>query len=107
MKGRKPKDIALKVLAGNPGKRPVPDEGWQPFIADDIEKPAALDSYASAEWDRLIDSLGRVLCSASRGMLFCAVNAYSQLMTADEIIQRLGLTYETHGDAGTVVRMRP
>src|SRR5690349_20292445 len=51
--GRKPKPAELKILAGNPGKRPInpgPDypKGWP-------EMPAFLesDAEASAEWARV------------------------------------------------------
>jgi P27 family predicted phage terminase small subunit len=94
VKGRKPKDIALKILSGNPGKRP-------------LEKPAGLDAWASEEWDRLVERLAPILSPASGGMLLCAVNAFSQLMSADKIIQEEGLTYSTNGEAGMVIRMRP
>lgn len=106
MKGRKPKTVALKILSGNASKRPLSKAG-QPFVVGEIEKPVGLDAYASEEWDRLTDHLAPVLCSASRGMLICAVNAYSQLMSADKVIQEKGLTYETCGESGPIIRMRP
>jgi P27 family predicted phage terminase small subunit len=110
MKGRKPKDLAMKILSGNAGKRPLdkstPATG-EPFVAGEIEKPAGLDVWASQEWDRLVERLAPILSPASGGMLLVACNAYAQLMKADEIIQAKGLTYETNGEAGTVIRMRP
>jgi len=110
MKGRKPKDLAMKILSGNAGKRPLdkstPATG-EPFVAGEIEKPAGLDVWASQEWDRLVERRAPILSPASGGMLLVACNAYAQLMKADEIIQAKGLTYETNGEAGTVIRMRP
>ena len=111
MKGRKPRDLAMKILSGNPGKRPLgtpplADSG-EPFVAGEIEKPVGLDVWASEEWDRLAERLAPILSPASGGMLLVACNAYAQLMKADEIIQEKGLTYETNGEAGTVIRMRP
>lgn len=116
MRGRKPKDLAMKILSGNPGKRPLgkmpldpsPFAGsGEPFVTGEIEKPAGLDAWASEEWDRLVERLAPILSPASGGMLLVACNAYAQLMKADEIIQAKGLTYETNGEAGTVIRMRP
>ncbi|MDH5667754.1 MAG: P27 family phage terminase small subunit [Nitrospira sp.] len=106
MKGRKPKDIALKLLQGNASKRPVPQTG-DPFVLEDVPKPDNLDPLASAEWDRLTQDLAPILCAASRGMLLCAVNAFSQLVSADKVIQEKGLTYETCGESGPIIRMRP
>jgi P27 family predicted phage terminase small subunit len=100
----------MKILSGNAGKRPLdkstPATG-EPFVAGEIEKPAGLDVWASQEWDRLVERLAPILSPASGGMLLVACNAYAQLMKADEIIQAKGLTYETNGEAGTVIRMRP
>lgn len=106
MKGRKPKDAVLKLLSGNPGHRPVSDSG-DPFTAGAIDKPSGLDTLASEEWDRLVERLAPILSPASGGMLLVAVSAFSQMTTADQIIQEKGLTYETKGEAGTVIRMRP
>lgn len=107
MKGRKPKDIALKILHGNPGKRPLPNNSGDPFIAGKIAKPTDLDERASEEWDRLTEHLAPILSPASSGMLLVAANAYSQLMAAQKIIQETGLTYQTVGEAGPIIRMRP
>lgn len=106
MKGRKPKDVALKILNGNASRRRLGNDS-RPFVVGEIEKPVGLDTHASEEWDRLTDHLAPVLCAASRGMLVCAVNAYSQLMSADKVIQEKGLTYETCGESGPIIRMRP
>lgn len=52
MAGRRPKSAVMKLVTGNPGKRPVPDDepvavpGWP-------DKPPKLGKVASAEWDRL------------------------------------------------------
>lgn len=106
MKGRKPKDIALRLLNGNAAKRPLPQNG-EPFVLEEVPKPRGLDRLASHEWDRLTTCLAPVLCAASGGMLLCAANAYSQMMSADKVIQEKGLTYETNGESGPIIRMRP
>jgi len=50
--GRRPQPTALKVLRGNPGKRPLnADEPTPPPGA--VEKPATLSTPAAAVWDRL------------------------------------------------------
>jgi P27 family predicted phage terminase small subunit len=106
MKGRKPKSLSVRLLAGNPGGRALP-HGGSPFHAGPLEKPGDLDLLASQEWDRLTMTLAPVLSEASRGMVLVAVSAFSQMMSADAIIQKEGMTYQTNSQAGTIIRMRP
>lgn len=106
MKGRKPKDSKLRLLSGNPGHRPVSDSG-DPFTVGAIDIPAGLDQLASEEWHRLTERLAPILSPASGGMLLVAVSAFSQMMMADSIIQKEGMTYQTNGESGSVIRMRP
>jgi phage terminase small subunit len=62
MKGRKPKDVAMKLLNGNAGHKPLaPIETDQPFTVAEIDKPDDLDEYGSKEWDRLVASLAPIL----------------------------------------------
>lgn len=51
MKGRKPKPTALKMLAGNPGKRPLPKD--EPKVSGIAEKPAWLSEEAAKVWVEL------------------------------------------------------
>jgi len=59
IRGRKPKATALKVLEGNPGKRPIkfaepkPKRGAPPC-------PPWLDDYARTEWERIVPALDRI-----------------------------------------------
>lgn len=48
--GRKPKPLHLKVIAGNPGKRPLPEPGPTP-PAGKIERPTYLQGRAIELWD--------------------------------------------------------
>ena len=55
-RGRKPKPTAVKVLEGNPGKRPL--NMFEPTpekIAP--ECPSWLNDEAKAEWNRLVDKM--------------------------------------------------
>jgi P27 family predicted phage terminase small subunit len=106
MKGRKPKDVALKLLAGNPGHRPLPSN-QEPFTRGELVKPEGLDVWASQEWDRLVESLSPILSPASAGMLRVAISAFSELMVADALIQQHGLTYATGGESGPLIRLHP
>ena len=70
MRGRKPKPTRLKVITGNPGKRPLNlDEPMPEPIVPDF--PPELSPAAQIEWHRLAGELGklRVLTNLDRGRL--------------------------------------
>jgi len=50
--GRRPTSRQLKLLNGNPGKRPIPEDEPEP-VSGWPDKPPGLLVKASAEWDRL------------------------------------------------------
>lgn len=54
--GSKPKPTALKALAGNPGKRPLP-ENEPKLPKSDWKAPDYLLGDALAEWDRVVPIL--------------------------------------------------
>lgn len=61
MKGRKPTPTALRLLRGNPRKRPVNQDEPQPApLAGDLSPPAWLDPDAKTEWLRLAPMLSRL-----------------------------------------------
>jgi len=107
MKGKVPKDPAMKLLTGNPGRRKVIESG-DPFIRESVVKPTWLNERESQEWDRLSSALAPVLSRASEGLLLVAVQAFNQMMVADEIISKSGFTYITHTKEGSeMIRQRP
>lgn len=108
MKGRKPKILEMKLLAGNPGGRSTRQPSDAPFTVAPLEKPDWLDAYASKEWDRLVSTLAPILSPASAGMVLIAVDAFSEWMRAVALIEKEGETYTTvnvHGQE--MVRPRP
>lgn len=52
MAGRRPKPAALKLVTGNPGGRPIPEDEPQP-VPGWPDKPPRLGKIAAEEWDRL------------------------------------------------------
>jgi phage terminase small subunit len=76
--GRPPKPTALKILQGNPGKRPLNRAEPTLEIADP-ERPEHLDEVACQEWDRLVPVLKRmrVLTEADRIALGNLCQTYS------------------------------
>ena len=56
MRGRKPKPTSLKVITGNPGKRPLNPREPKPALRVPT-CPAHLSPTAKAEWNRLAQQL--------------------------------------------------
>lgn len=64
IRGQRPKPLALRVITGNAGHRPLPTDA--PVMAEKGEKPAFLRGRASVIWDihaPILDKAG-VLASA-------------------------------------------
>lgn len=56
MRGRKPKPTILKLVTGNPGKRPLNEHEVKPRI-ERPDPPDFLNEEAKSEWRRRIDRL--------------------------------------------------
>ena len=83
MPGRYPKPRSLKLLEGNPGKRPIQDE---PVPEGRAEKPGWLDEVASGIWDQyapIVEKMG-LLSSADAQMFatWCELAAEFQSLKA-------------------------
>lgn len=57
--GRPPKPTKLKILEGNPGKRPLPENEPEPTTPLVIPAIIAADEAALAEWNRIVLSMPR------------------------------------------------
>jgi P27 family predicted phage terminase small subunit len=107
MRGRKPKSPALKALQGHAGHRRL-EPAAGPFVAGLPTKHEGLDDLADQEWDRLISELRPILCQSDRGLLLCAVDAFSQFTKASRLVQRAGATYTAVGENGSkLVKQHP
>ena len=91
MRGRRPKPTRLKLLTGNPGKRPLNANEPRPQ-AIVPECPAELGSVARREWDRLAAELAplRMLTNLDRAALAAYCGAYGMWAEATEAIQKYG-----------------
>jgi P27 family predicted phage terminase small subunit len=91
MRGRRPKPTRLKVLTGNPGKRPLNLGEPRPDAAIP-ECPAELGPVARKEWDRLVGELAvlRLLTNLDRAALAAYCGAYALWAEAMEAIQKYG-----------------
>lgn len=111
--GRKPKPTALKVLTGNPGKRPLPANEIQPPTGVPV-CPSWLSREAKAEWRRVVPvlaSLG-ILTTVDRCALAAYCAAWARLVEAERLIaehgqQMVALEYETSDGQSIYVRPAP
>src|SRR5687768_3708732 len=83
-RGRKPKPTLLKILDGNPGKRPINES--EPNAPDGVpDCPDWLDDEAKAEWARVIPELREMglLSRADRPALAAYCTAWSRWVQAE------------------------
>ncbi len=91
MRGRRPKPTRLKLLTGNPGKRPLNADEPKPEAATP-ECPVELGPVARREWDRMAAELAplRILTQLDRAALAAYCGAYAMWAEATESIQKYG-----------------
>jgi P27 family predicted phage terminase small subunit len=90
--GRPRKPTNLKVLEGNPGKRPLPENEPKPVpIAPPC--PAHLDSRAKKEWKRITPELEHLglLTRIDMAALAAYCQAYSRWIEAEKMIRKHGM----------------
>lgn len=92
-RGRKPKPTALKLLAGNPGKRKLNDQEPDFSKVTTIEPPKWLTTRASEMWQRIIPELLRekVLCLTDLHNVECFCAAYDKWRMSEEKVQEFGI----------------
>ncbi len=92
MRGRKPKPTRVKVITGNPGKRPLNLNEPRPEPAVP-ECPPELGASAQREWTRLVGELAslRVLTNLDRAALAAYCGAYALWAEATEAIGKYGV----------------
>ena len=96
VRGRKPKPTALKVLEGNPGKRPLNKREPAP-PKENVKCPSWLEPEAKKEWKRLAPSLEAmgVLTSADITSFAGYCQAYARWKEAEEFISKHGSIFQT------------
>jgi P27 family predicted phage terminase small subunit len=91
MKGRKPTPTMLKVLSGNPGKRPLNER--EPNAPQGVPTPPEwLDDEAKAEWERVSIDLAEMglLSQADRPALAAYCVAWSRWVDAEAQVKKYG-----------------
>ena len=84
----KPKPTRFKVLTGNPGKRPIPEEF---HVESELPQPPShLDAYALEEWNRLAPGLHAcgLLFEADRASFAAYCTAYGTYRICQEEMQK-------------------
>ena len=93
-RGTKPKPTRLKLLAGNPGRRPLNEREPQPPLPPTLPKPPKhLSREGRAEWLRVGGMLlrTRVLTEADLTALSAYATVYGRWMQAELEIKRKGI----------------
>lgn len=92
--GRPPKPTALKVLEGNPGKRPLPQNEPKPKPLAP-KRPAWLTGEGKKMWERLSPELERLgLLTVIDGETFAAMCArWKTFVECERYLKKNGLTH--------------
>ena len=95
-RGRKPKPTALKVLEGNPGKRPLNKN--EPKLEKKAPKcPSWLEPEAKKEWRRMskiLEELG-ILTEIDASAFSGYCQAYARWKVAEEFLTKHGTIFKT------------
>ncbi len=94
--GRPPKPTQLRVLQGNPGKRPLPKGEPQPRVVP-MPCPRWLLPEAKREWRKVAPELKRLGLATvvDRTALAAYCQAYARWRQAEDVLSREGLIFET------------
>lgn len=95
-RGRKPKPTALKVLEGNPGKRPLNKNEPQPERKAP-HCPSWLEPEAKKEWKRMaktLEAIG-VLTQVDKAAFAGYCQAYARWREAEEFLSKHGTIFKT------------
>ena len=107
MRGRKPSPTQLKLVRGNPGKRPIRAAG-EPKPGHTLpEAPVHLSARAKAAWDQIAPILSGmgVLTEADAVALELLCEAYADYSEAREELRAFGSNYyETTTQTGATMR---
>ena len=108
MAGAPPVPTNLKILRGNPGKRPLPKSEPKPKTPKSLQAPARLSARGREIWDEITKVLMecRVLTDADVSALevLCATQEKWEFATAE--IARLGFATEMRNDRGDLIGIK-
>ena len=110
MSGPPRKPTALRILQGNPSKRPLPEGEPHPEIVAPSCPAWMRDKIAIAAWRELASVLEgmRVVSEADRKALELLCDAYAEWRRAREVVIEHGTTYEAENvNGGLMLKVRP
>ena len=89
MRGRKPTPTHLKLIRGNPGRRPVSMDEFRPD-AKTPPCPRHVKGEARKEWRRITGLLNdcQMIAEVDRGALAMLCTAWGRYVSAEEMIER-------------------
>ena len=99
--GRRPEPTAMRVLRGNPGKRPInPDEPRIAAADPSMDTPPAeivADGAAAGEWARVVPLLrqGGLISQSERAALLALCKQWSRYLAAHGQVIKLGMVIES------------
>jgi P27 family predicted phage terminase small subunit len=95
---RKAVPTALKIIAGNPGRRPL-NENEPEFQPGIPESPDGLNDDAKKEWDRMVKVLfnAGVMSEADRSAFTSYCQAYGTMMQAEREIHEMQKSGDING----------
>ncbi len=96
MANPRPKPTAIRILEGNPSRRPLPQREPKPDRTMPVP-PVVLGAIAMEEWHRMAPELQRigVLTMADRTNLAAYCKLYERWVLAEQKVNEEGLTVET------------
>ena len=91
MAGRRPKPTHLRVLQGNPGKRPLNVNEPKPKV-EQLTPPEHLNAIALSEWNRVSEELSRLglLTTVDRAAFAAYCTVYARWVDAEEGLKKTG-----------------
>lgn len=107
MASPQPKPTPLKILAGNPGKRPLPKDEPKLKVARP-RIPAGLGKHGRAEWKRIVPLLMqmRVLTLKDRSALQAYCESWQEFIEARDHVRKHGQVYQSEQVNGALVWKR-
>jgi P27 family predicted phage terminase small subunit len=108
MKGAKPKPTNLKIIEGNPGKRPLPKNEPKPKPTTP-GCPRFLTTAAKWEWKRVAPELARLglLTIVDRTALAAYCQSWADYKEAIKWMKENGKTYSVNAGGGRQYRSYP
>lgn len=109
MAGRRPTPSALKLVTGNPGKRPLNKKEPKPRTKVPV-CPPHLDAKGKTVWKKLCTLLRRmgVMTEADGLALERLCDCYADILACRDLIERDGRTYTTiDQNANTLIKNNP